>query len=64
MTRRDRELLDKQFRWQQQRPRNSGSVILVTVLVFLAGMTFGSAVFAHQSDIAPIPLSTAAPAGS
>lgn len=47
---RDRELLDKQMRRLGPAPRNDGAMILALVAVFLAGMTLGAAVFAHNSQ--------------
>jgi hypothetical protein len=49
MNQRDRELLDKQLRGYTP-PRKDGIMILTVVAVFLAGMTFGGALLARQSD--------------
>jgi hypothetical protein len=48
MNRRDRELLDKQFRWLTPKPRNNVSLILAIVGVFLAGTALGESLFAHE----------------
>jgi len=47
MNRRDQELLDKQFRWLHDAPRNDGALALGVIVVFLAGISLGGAVFAH-----------------
>jgi hypothetical protein len=50
MDRHDRELLDKQLRRLQQRPRPDGALALVGVALFLAGMSLGSFLFAYRSQ--------------
>jgi len=47
MNRRDQELLDKQFSWLHDAPRDDGALALAAVVVFLAGISPGGAVFAH-----------------
>jgi len=54
MDQRDQELLDKQFRWLRPSPRNDGVMVLAIVAAFVAGITFGGALFAHESDPAQI----------
>ncbi|HUI21578.1 MAG TPA: hypothetical protein VLZ74_11120 [Methylocella sp.] len=41
MTRRDRELLNKQFRRLNPKPRSNGVLILAIVGVFVAGIVLG-----------------------
>ena len=54
MNQRDWELLDKQLGGFNSRPpQNSGDVGLVAIAVFLAGMTAGSVLFAHDSSKQP-----------
>jgi hypothetical protein len=53
MTRRDRELLDKQFRWQTPKPRNNGVLILALVGVFVAGIALSGSVSAPERK--PVP---------
>jgi hypothetical protein len=50
MNLRDRELLDKQFRWLSPAPRNDGLMIFAVVGVFLAGVTLGGTMFAHKNE--------------
>jgi hypothetical protein len=52
MTRRDRELLNKQFRWQNPKSRNNGALILAIAGVFFAGIVLGGSLSAHQSKSA------------
>jgi hypothetical protein len=54
MNQRDWELLDKQLGGFNSRPpKNSGDVGLVAIAVFLAGVTAGSVLFAHDSSKHP-----------
>jgi|HubBroStandDraft_2_1064218.scaffolds.fasta_scaffold454444_1 hypothetical protein len=48
MDQRDWELLDQQMRGSSP-PRNDGILGLSVAAVFLAGLTLGSILFAHQS---------------
>ena len=50
MNQRDQELLDKQLRWLRPSPPNAGVMVLAIVAVFVAGITLGGTVFAHESD--------------
>ena len=49
MDRRDQEFLSKQLRHLPPSPRSDGSMILVIVAVFLAGMTVGTLMFDYQA---------------
>jgi len=49
MTRRDRELLNKQFRWLSPNPQNNGVLILAILGVFFAGIALGGSLSAHES---------------
>jgi len=49
MTRRDRELLNKQFNWLTPKPRNNGVLILAITGVFLAGIALGDSLSAPKS---------------
>jgi hypothetical protein len=55
MTRRDRELLNKQFRWLTPKPRNNGVLILAIVGVFFGGIVLGGSLSAHEGK--PVPVS-------
>jgi hypothetical protein len=55
MDQRDQELLDKQLRGLSPPRRNDGIMILMVVVVFFAGMTFGDVLFTLQS----VPMRTA-----
>jgi len=48
MDQREQELLDKQLRWLSPSPRNDRVIVLATVAAFLAGVTLGGALFAHE----------------
>jgi len=48
MTRQDQELLDKQLQWLHPTPRKDGTLILIIVMIFLAGMFLGALV--QKSD--------------
>jgi hypothetical protein len=50
MNRRDRELLDKQFRWLSPAPRHGGVMVFAVVGVFFAGVTLGGIMFTHRSE--------------
>jgi len=54
MTRRDRELLNKQFRWMTPKPRSNGALILAIAGVFLAGILLGGSLSAHESKPLPV----------
>lgn len=41
MNRRERELLNKQFRWLDPVPQGAGSVMLVIVAIFFIGLAIG-----------------------
>ena len=49
MDQRDQELLDKQLR-AVRRPRNDGTMILMLVAVFFAGLTLGGVLIARESE--------------
>jgi hypothetical protein len=49
MDQRDQELLDKQLRLLRP-PRNDGTMILMLVAVFLAGLTLGGVLIARESE--------------
>jgi len=53
MTRRDRELLNKQFGRVTPAPRN-GVLILAVLGVFLAGMAVGGSFSAHEDKSVPL----------
>jgi hypothetical protein len=55
MNRRDRELLNKQFRWLTPKSQNYGLFILAVVGVFFAGIALGSAYSANDNK--PVPVS-------
>jgi len=46
---RDRELLEQQLRRINPPPRNTGTLTLAGVALFLAGMTVGSFLFAYKT---------------
>jgi hypothetical protein len=50
MDRRDQEFLSKQLRHLSSSPRGNGSMILVVVAVFLAGVTLGAIMFDYQAS--------------
>jgi hypothetical protein len=50
MDRRDQEFLSKQLRHLPPSPRSDGSMILVMVAVFLAGMTVGAVMLDYQTS--------------
>jgi hypothetical protein len=50
MDQRDRELLDKElWGFSYNRPKNTAIIGLTVVVMFLAGMTIGSVLFANDS---------------
>ena len=49
MTKRDRELLDKQMRRFAPAPRGNGVVILTIVAVFFAGIALGGNLFPRKN---------------
>jgi hypothetical protein len=48
MNRHDQDLLDRQMKRIQPRPRHNGLMMLAIIGVFLAGMTAGGFLFAYQ----------------
>jgi len=53
MTRRDRDLLNKQFKRMTPAPR-SGVLILAVVGVFLVGIAVGGSLSAHENKSVPL----------
>ena len=49
MTRRDWDLLDKQFHWLVPTSNNNGIVLLTIVGIFLGGITLSGTLSVHQS---------------
>ena len=53
MTRRDQELLNKQFRWLTTAPRNNSVLILAVVGVFIAGLALGGSLSVQEGKPTP-----------
>jgi hypothetical protein len=53
MDRRDRELLDKQM-GRLSAPRNDGVIAVMFAVMFLVGMTLGSVLSEHETELAQI----------
>ncbi len=51
MDRHDRELFDKQMRHLNPPPSNNGTAVLGVVAAFLAGVTLGGYMVAHQTEL-------------
>ncbi|HML06716.1 MAG TPA: hypothetical protein VK430_01115 [Xanthobacteraceae bacterium] len=49
MNRRDQELLDKQLR-RLDPPRHDGTIILMVVATFFAGLIIGGVISAHEGE--------------
>ena len=49
MTQHDNELLDKQLWGVSPSPRNDATIGLMVIAMFLAGMTIGGILFAHEN---------------
>ncbi len=54
MNKRDRELLDKQFGRLVSPSRHSGVVIFMIIGMFIAGVTLGGTLSAHETKLLPI----------
>jgi hypothetical protein len=50
MTKRDRELLEKQFAWMRPAPRYGSLKLAVTVATLLVGLGVGSTVILHDPN--------------
>jgi hypothetical protein len=58
MTKRDRELLEKQFAYLRPAPRYGSLKLAVTVAALLVGPGVGSTVFLHDPNSAEVAVST------
>jgi hypothetical protein len=57
MTKRDRDLLEKQFAWMRPAPRYGGLKLAVTVAALFVGLSVGSTVIRHDPNAAEVATS-------
>jgi len=61
MTKRDRDLLEKQFAWMRPAPRYGSLKLAVTVAALLVGLSVGSTVILHDPNAAEVASRNALP---